>query len=131
MPVSTLDVGLLINQGTDQAFGATIGALGIGEQSGWNVKARYRRWLVDYVGLDFAVGGGVYGDYVYKRRGGTAEVALQFGDVIAVTAGVNTYTPRAIEPMQGRRLVATAGVRLGSYPTLLILDFLTRLAGRR
>lgn len=121
--LSELDVGLLVNQGRYQAWGATIGAVGYEGAGGWLAKARYRRWLNSFVGLDAGVGAGSVGPYEYRRAAGVAEVAVELGDVIAFSAGLNTLPDPSTN---SHRLAATAGVRLGLVPLLTIAAMLRR-----
>lgn len=113
MSLTEADVGLLVNQGRDHAWGATIGAVGYEGEGGWLAKGRYRRWLDDWVGIDVALGAGKLGTYEQRTVGGVAEVALELGDVVAFSAGLNTV----LEPYtQEPRMAATAGIRLGLVP---------------
>jgi len=115
--ISEFDVGLLVNQGREQAWGATIGAVGYEGEGGWLAKGRFRRWLDNWVGIDLALGAGKLGTYEQRALGGVAEVALELGDVIAFSAGLNTV----VDPYtQDRRMAATAGVRLGLVPLWVI-----------
>jgi hypothetical protein len=107
---TTFDVGFLINEGRHRAWGLTYGALGYEAtdphgatymKSRGAGKARLRQWLGDDVAFDLVAGGG--------RFGGVGEIALEYRDIIALSAGVNTF-PTAT----GHDLAANVGVRLGS-----------------
>ena len=125
---TAFDFGLLVNRGEHEAFGATIGMIGTGTagKAGWAVKARYRRWLVDYVGLDFGVGGGQIPNATSEDLEGVVEVALELGDVIAVTAGANTYHG---PDGRDREVGVNVGFRLGG-PALLVIAEVLSLARR-
>ena len=126
---STFDIGLLVNHGHN-AYGATIGALGYEEASPFDpemkqlkmvpaYKARYRRYLGnDGAAVDLGIGGG-------GRYGASAEVALGFRDIIAVTAGANTF------PQDNDRAVAgNVGVRIGTEGLLFLVYVVASVAGR-
>ena len=121
--VATADVGLLIQDGSN-AYGATIGVLGISgdreemtkgkEEAHLWYAARYRRYFWSW---------GLAADVSVGFAGGPAlEVAIGWSDVIALTAGVNGY-----ELEDGSRdTFASVGVRVGSVTIggLLYLTFL-------
>ena len=104
--MANANVGLLIQNGAD-ALGATVGVVGI---SGASAKegarvlyaARYRRYVGSW---------GLAGDVQLGFAGGpTAEVAFGWGDLVAVTAGVNRYE---LED-GGHDILAGVGLRVGS-----------------
>ena len=82
--VITMDVGWLVNTTERQGVGATIGML-CNQECGFAVKARYRYYLTSYLGLDISPG-----VYMGPTRGYNLEGALQFSDIVAVTAGVTS-----------------------------------------
>ncbi len=104
----TFDYGLLINHHR-HAFGATVGWLahehrrqaGSTTDFSFAAKARYRRWLRDDLGLDVGLGGG--------RFGAIGEVAFEWRDIIALSAGVNTF-PVDLD----HQASTTVGVRFGA-----------------
>ncbi|HEY5450852.1 MAG TPA: hypothetical protein VIQ54_18990 [Polyangia bacterium] len=102
--VGSADAGLLIHDGLN-AYGATAGVVGIsGAKDDANLwfAARYRRYLGTW---------GVAGDVSAGYAGGPAlEVALGWGDVVALTAGINRYELKA----GGHDVVAGVGLRVGS-----------------
>jgi hypothetical protein len=100
--VTTGDVGLLIHDGSN-AYGGTVGFVAITDaEISMMFAARYRRYLGSWgMAADVAVG---YGG------GAMLEVALGWGDVVAVTAGVNQYQLEDGD----QQVVATAGLRIGS-----------------
>ncbi len=104
--VTSADAGLLIHDGYN-AYGATVGVLGVDggsakdEASLW-LAARYRRYLGDW---------GLAADVSAGYAGGPAfDVAIGWGDVVALTAGINGYALKDGAP----EMAATAGFRVGA-----------------
>ena len=123
--VSTFDVGVIFNY-RNHAFGATVGwvayehrlAPGKTIEASFVPKARYRRWLSNEIGVDVGVGGGSFGV--------NGEVAIEWRDIIAISAGSNTF------PVEmGRGLSGTVGVRVGAKGLLALLYVAASLAGGR
>jgi hypothetical protein len=107
---TVFDVGFLVNEGRHRAWGLTYGVLGYQAPDPYGGqyvtsrgagKARFRQWLDDDVAFDVGVGGG--------RFGGVGEIALEYRDIIALSAGVNT-----VPTATGHDVAANVGVRLGS-----------------
>jgi hypothetical protein len=120
----SFDMGVLGNTGA-HGFGLLVGWEVVEHKNNFGdtdstaygvIKGRYRRWLGDDTGIDFSVGAG--------RFGGVAEVALQYRDIIAITAGANTF------PIDDTyRYGANIGVRLGSEAVLALLYIFASLSG--
>jgi hypothetical protein len=122
--VSTLDVGLLVNEGHSHAWGLTFGGLsyehptvspGSQREGSYVVKARFRQWLSDEAGLDFNIGGGPIGV--------VGEVGIEFRDVAALVVGVNTFPEE-----NGYGVGANVGIRLGTEGIGAVLYVLAALA---
>jgi hypothetical protein len=105
--VTTGDFGLMIHSGYD-ALGATVGFVSVSEAKADAVlvyAARYRRYIGRW-GVAGDVSIGVSGD------GLATEVALGWADVLAITAGANTFE----RDDGGRETIFTTGIRVGSVP---------------
>jgi hypothetical protein len=104
LSVTTGDIGLVIHDGLN-AYGGTIGLVGITDASAETsvlYAARYRRYLGTW---------GIAGDVSVGYADGPAlEVSIGWGDVIAVTAGINGYE----RDDGGHNLIGTAGFRIGA-----------------
>jgi hypothetical protein len=105
---ATAEAGLLVNKGPI-AFGASAGVLGWShglhgdadyeQEGGFVIEARGRLWLGDNTGFDLGIGGG--------NAGGVADVALEYHDIIGISAGVLAY-----DLAGSTRLSANVGLRL-------------------
>lgn len=109
--VFPMDLGILVNRGRS-AFGATIGYFVTdrvktmedpdSKITGYLVgQLRYRKWLTDRLGFDVALGGG--------KLGFVGEVAFEFHDLFAITAGVNM-----LQVDDGHGVAGNVGIRLGA-----------------
>lgn len=106
---ATAEAGLLVNRGP-LAWGASAGVLDWNhglhgdrdyeQELGFVIEARGRLWLGDNTGLDLGVGGG--------NVGGVADVALEYHDIIGISAGALAY-----DLAGSTKLSANVGLRLG------------------
>ena len=126
---ATFDVGVLVSQGRRNAWGFTVGYLASEKQyadtntsyldARGAYKARYRRYVGDGgFALDVGAGGGKYG--------ASGELALGYRDIIAISAGVNTFATDNGDT----DAAANVGVRLGTTGILAALYGLAALGGR-
>lgn len=106
-----LQGGLLVNISKHNAIGATAGGVWLEQfdadaktktfEGSFAALVRYRRWLYDYFSADLSVGAG--------RDGVIGELALQVGDVFALTGGVHQ-----VKIEGDNELAYTFGIKIGA-----------------
>jgi hypothetical protein len=117
--MATAQAGLLVNRGDRLALGLSAGVLDWNrgapgdadhvERFGVVVEGRGRLWVGDFTGLDLDVGAG--------NVGAIAGVALEYHDIIGISAGALAYNDghtTAISANVGLRLSVWALLALGS-----------------